>query len=146
MAKRKINEAGLDIIKYFEGLRLDAYQDIGGIWTIGYGHTGPDVVPGQTITSVQADLLLRHDVEVAERIEKYIKPIITDNQFSACVSLAYNIGVANFESSTLLKEMNLNHINNAANEFLRWDKVKGKPVRGLLVRRKAERDLFLKDL
>ena len=147
---RKTNKAGLDLIKYYEGLKLKAYKDIKGIWTIGYGHTGHDVVEGQEITEPMAQMLLQHDIGIAEAtVSKYVAPMISDNQFGALVSLCYNIGSGSFLSSTLLKELNQGHFDTAASQFLAWDKAKinGQPVenQGLLARRRAERDLFLKD-
>jgi len=143
---RQINDAGLNIIKYFEGLRLEAYKDIVGKLTIGYGHTGSDVTEGQKISSLQAELLLQLDLQKFEKgVDQALTgPAVTDNQFSAMVCLAYNIGLANFTSSTLLKLVNKGQYAKAADEFVKWDHAGGKVVNGLLVRRKAERDLFLK--
>lgn len=142
--KRKINLKALDILKYFEGLRLETYKDVKGILTIGYGHTGQDVIEGQKITSLQAEMLLKQDVEIAERaVDRLCKPKLNDNQFGALVCLVYNIGQGAFEKSTLLKELNMNHFDKAATEFLRWNKAGGKEIKGLSTRRRAERDLFL---
>ena len=143
---RKINKAGLELIKYFEGLRLEAYKDIVGKLTIGYGHTGDDVLEGQKITSLQAEALLEQDLK---RFEKGVDAIlqnnnISDNQFSAMVSFSFNLGLTNFSTSTLLKLVNKSQFDKAALEFERWNHAGGKVVKGLTIRRRAERDLFLK--
>ena len=95
MAARRINSAGLVLIQSFEGLRLTAYRCPAGVWTIGYGHTGPDVNPGQRITPAEAEALLRGDLD---RFESGVAAAVgnaptTDNQFAAMVSLAFNIGL-----------------------------------------------------
>lgn len=139
----KINQAGLDLIKSFEGCRLEAYQDIVGIWTIGYGHVSADVHPGLTITQAQADDLLAKDLKRFEDGVSALCPQVNENQFSALVCLSYNIGLSNLKSSTLLKKLNVGDVSGAADQFLVWDKAGGKPVAGLLRRRQAERALFL---
>lgn len=136
-----------DIIKEFEGLRLKAYQDIAGIWTIGYGDT-EGVTKGMVITKEEAEERL---VERLREFEGYVnslvKVVLTQNQFDALVSLVYNIGPENLKSSTLLRKLNLADYKGAADEFLRWNKarVDGKlrPVDGLTNRRTKERNLFL---
>lgn len=146
---RKINQAGLNVIKKYEGLCLTSYQDIGGIWTIGYGHT-KGVTANQTITQEEAEEFLKQDVQMTEQgVDKLITSRVTDNQFSACVSLAYNIGLEAFKTSTLLKELNSFTLSPetrkkvVAERFPDWCKVKGKVVPGLLARRNAEKFLFL---
>lgn len=142
----KINAEGLKLIKDFEGLRLEAYLDAVNIPTIGYGHTGPEVKLGQKITEQEAEDLLKKDVE---RFEKGVHDAITvqvgENQFSAMVCFAYNVGLGNLKQSTLLKCLNKLNYRDAAEEFLRWNKAGGVVLAGLTRRRKAERDLFLKD-
>lgn len=142
----KINEAGLDLIKRFEGLRLSAYVCAGGKLTIGYGHTGRDVDEDMTISEEEANDLLESDVKWAEEAvrNKVISPL-NENQFSALVSLVFNIGANNFHNSTLLKKLNAQEYDEAAEQFLRWNRAKGKVLEGLNRRRKAERDLFLTD-
>lgn len=141
---RRINQAGLDLIKSFEGLRLKAYDDGVGVWTIGYGHTGPEVAPGLEISEDQAEDLLRGDLATAEHgVEGAIGSGVNDNQFAACVSLAFNVGVGNFKGSTLAKRIRENHIADAANEFLKWNRAGGHVMPGLTRRREAERKLFL---
>jgi lysozyme len=104
---RQINAAGEALIEQFEGCALIAYQDQGGIWTIGYGHTGPDVTEGLAITQDQAEYLLGRDLQTAEgAINRLVTVPLGDNQFSALVSLVFNIGVGAFQSSTLLRDLN----------------------------------------
>lgn len=137
------NDKGLAIIKAFEGLRLNSYQDIGAVWTIGYGHTRY-VMPGQTITEDQAELLLLGDVkEVCQRLDLLLKNIpLTENQYSALVALVFNIGIGNFTGSTLLRYLRFGKMDLAAGEFLCWDHDKGKVIAGLQRRRQSERALF----
>lgn len=142
---RRINQSGLDLIKYYEGLRLVAYKDLIGKWTIGYGHT-ETTHEGQSISESRATELLMKDIERFEKgVEKLLTgPSINDNQFSSLVSFAYNLGLSNLGSSTLLKIVNHGNYPAAANEFIKWCKAGGKEIPGLLARRRAERDLFLK--
>jgi len=141
---RSCNEAGKDIIRQSEGLRLTAYLCPAGKLTIGYGHTGPDVKTGMTITEDQANALLSQDLVTAEKaISGAVSVTITDNQFSALVSFVFNLGAGNFLGSTLLKKLNANDIFGAADEFPRWNKVNGKVLAGLTRRREAEKALFL---
>lgn len=140
----RFNAAGLSLLKSFEKCRLAAYQDPGGVWTIGYGHT-EDVKDGDVWTQEQAKATLTYDVEQrAEGIYDSIHAVITDNQFSALVCLTFNIGCHAFKESTLLKKLNANDIDGVCKEFLRWVKVKGVPCDGLMSRRKAEQELFLR--
>lgn len=140
---RKTNQAGVDLVKYYESLRLTAYRDLKGILTIGYGHTGPDVFDGQIIDQPSAELLLKHDLSTAESaVINCVRSELTDNQFSACVSLVYNIGATAFAKSTLVKLLNQKDYTGAAQQFLVWDKANGQVIGGLLARRRAEADLF----
>ena len=144
---RHINTEGLSLIKNYEGLRLWAYKPVPTEkwFTIGYGHTGKDVTPNMTITKQQAEDLLKKDLSRFEQgVESCVKVSITDNQFSALVSFAYNCGVDAFKNSTLLKKLNNKDYTSASNEFLKWNKANGKPLAGLTRRRNAERNLFLK--
>ena len=143
-----IDEAGLALVKQFEGLRLDAYQDVAGIWTIGYGHTR-GVFPTMRMTQAQADAALNDDLQGAENVvtDAVSGCATTANQFSAMVSLCFNIGSANFRSSTVLREHRAGAYQDAANAFLLWDKstINGvlTEIAGLLRRREAERTLYL---
>ena len=138
-----INDRGLAIIKAFEGCRLDAYQDVVGIWTIGFGST-EGVAPGMHISPEEAEQrLLDHLQVLMGEITDIVPDDTTENQFSALVCLAYNIGIGNLRSSTLIRKLCSGDTQGAADEFLRWDKAGGKVVTGLLRRREAERELFL---
>lgn len=142
---RKTNNAGVDLIKSFEGLRLNAYQDSVGVWTIGYGST-KGVKRGQRVTEEEAEELLREDLATAEAgVDGAITEEITDNQFAACVSLAFNVGTAAFKKSSIVKYINAGDVLPAADRFLLYNKAGGKVLTGLTRRRKAERALFLTD-
>jgi len=133
----------LDIIKQSEGLRLSAYQDIVGIWTIGYGSTY-NVKDGDVITEQQACDMLLKDIKIPVNfINNKVKVKLYQNEFDALLSLVYNIGVGNFGSSTLLKTLNQELYKEAADQFLVWRKAGGKVVRGLEIRRAKEQHLFL---
>jgi lysozyme len=141
---RQINSEGLRIVEYYESLQLKAYRDIKGILTIGYGHTGSDVFDGQVITYQEAQDLLKKDLGVAESaVERCVRSPMNDNQFSACVSLCFNIGQTAFQKSTLVQFLNQQKYLSAADQFLIWDHANGKVVGGLLARRRAEKELFL---
>lgn len=137
-----INEAGLNLIKDFEGCRLKAYLCPAGVWTIGYGHT-QGVKPDMVINQLQAERFLRQDLKRFEdAVIALVKVPITLNQFSALVSFAYNVGTGALYDSTLLRKLNKKDYKGAANEFLRWNKAGGKVLPGLTKRRLAEKDLF----
>lgn len=142
-----INAAGLELIKSFEELRLEAYQDIRGIWTIGWGHIRT-AREGMVITEAEAEALLREDLAAAEEaVSRLVTVPITHNAFSALVSLTFNIGAGAFEGSTVLKRLNRRNYKGAANAFLMWNRatIGGRKiiVRGLVRRRGAERALML---
>lgn len=144
-----VNQAGIDLIKEFEGFRAETYLDPVGIPTIGYGTTAAADVgivpkPGMTITQDDAEVYMRRAVtRFAEIIEPHIKLPINANQFAAFVSLAYNIGPAAFLRSTALKRFNADDPNGASLAMLWWNKAGGKVIKGLVRRREAERALFL---
>ena len=138
------------LIKDSEGLELEACLDAVGVWTIGYGDTGADVVEGLVITKEQAEERLEKRLSEFEgHVDKYVKVDISQNQFDALVSLVYNIGPTNFKASTLLKLLNLTDYKGAADQFPRWNKgrVNGELVilNGLTTRREKERKLFLEN-
>jgi len=140
---RPISEVGLDLIRDFEGRRLNAYQDAVGVWTIGYGHTRT-AYPGQRITEAGAVALLRSDVATFERaVSQAVQVPLTDNQYAALVSFAFNVGSSALNSSTLLRRLNAGDYGGAANELLRWNRAGGRELYGLTRRREAERALFL---
>ncbi len=140
----KYSDAGLALTKEFEGLRLEAYQDCGGIWTIGYGHTGRDVRPGRRVSEFEAEVLLRADLRDAiASVNRSIEVPIAQHQFDALVDFCYNAGRGNFERSSLLRKVNLEDFEGAAFQFGLWVNVDMKPVPGLVRRRAAEAAMFL---
>lgn len=148
----KLNKAGADLIKSFEGCKLTAYKCSANKETIGYGNTfyedGSPVKIGDTITQERAESLF---VMISDSFAAKVKPLITsavtENQFGALVSFAYNCGIANLKSSTLLRKVNANPNDpTIRNEFAKWNKAGGKVLAGLIRRRKAEADLYFKPL
>ena len=145
----KISEKGLVLIKEFEGLVLKPYKDAVGIPTIGYGNTyyedGRKVsLSDPAITEERATALLKMVVKRYEdAINRYVQVPITQNQFDALVSFAYNVGNENVRKSTLMKLLNHKQYTEAADQLLRWNKAGGKTLKGLTRRRQAERVLFL---
>lgn len=140
----KTSQDGINLIKHFEGLRTKAYKDPVGIWTIGYGDTGPDVVEGLVITETEAEQRLKNRLsrEFEPGVFGSLKRRPSQNEFDAMVSLAYNIGVGAFARSTLVKMFNEGNVTGAADQFLRWNKAGGKELKGLTRRRYAERAMF----
>jgi lysozyme len=137
------SDSGFALTRSFEGLRLTAYQDCGGVWTIGYGHTGPEVRAGLTITETEAEALLRSDVAASETsVNRAVNVPITQNQFDALVDFCFNCGRGNFLSSTLLRQVNLGNTQAATAQFALWVHAGGEVVPGLVRRRKAEAELF----
>ena len=169
---RQINYAGLGIVKRFEGLEdgdpttvnLDPYVCPGGVWTIGWGHAifynnrmlrhrnpgdkeiAISLYP-DGLTVEQAGELLKSDmVKYTLQLENASKGILLDdNQFSALVSFVFNVGIGNFKASTLLKKLRGGDYLGAADELPKWRRSNGIILRGLVLRRAAERDLFLKN-
>ncbi|MBK3745859.1 lysozyme [Paraburkholderia aspalathi] len=148
----KTTEYGRKLIEQREGVRLTAYQDSVGIWTIGAGHTSaagaPKVTKGMAITAAEAAAILSRDLAIFESaVSSAVKVTLNQNEFDALVSLAFNIGAGAFKSSTLLKKLNAGDRAGAADQFLVWNKVTvdGKKVelKGLNTRRQAERKQFM---
>lgn len=142
----RIGKDGLYVLKDFEQCHLDAYWDgAGKVWTIGWGHTGPDVYEGLGITQNQADLLLEDRLknEFEPAVRKALKLDTTQGQFDAMVVFAYNVGVGAFKNSTLLRRVNEGRMDGASNEFGKWVYAGGVRRLGLARRREAERQLFL---
>lgn len=138
-----ISDNGLEVIQDDEGCRLYSYLDTGGVWTIGVGHTGPDVVQGMTATMEQVLEWLRGDTaEAQETVNRLVTVPLTQNQFDALVNFVFNIGEPQFASSTLLKKLNKGDYEGAGQQFLRWDKDNGRQILGLLKRRIRQKDLF----
>ena len=165
---REINQAGLDLIKSFEGIldgnpatsNLDPYLDPIGIWTIGWGHAivvGKDFLRGKEnkakafalypggLTMAEAETLLRADVmDKCRDVDSLVKVSLNDNQYAAVVSFTFNLGVGNLKQSTLLKKLNAGDFAGAAKEFAKWNKAGGRVLAGLTRRRAAEAALFLR--
>lgn len=138
------SDEGLALTKSFEGLRLQAYRDCAGIWTIGYGHTGPSLLEGMTITEPEAELLLRADLaDAVACVNRSVKAAIAQHQFDALVDFCFNAGRGNFTQSTLLRKVNLKDFSGAATQFGLWVHAGGEIVSGLVRRRAAEKELFL---
>lgn len=134
---------GIALIKRFEKCVLTAYQDQRGIWTIGWGHTGPDVYAGLVWTQAQADTQFLLDTQASIRhVTSGLTVPVSQSQFDAMVSLAYNIGDYAFLSSTLLKLVNALDFKGAAAQFLLWDHTNHVENPGLETRREAEQSLF----
>ena len=147
-----ISPAGIDAIKKHEGLRLEAYQDSVGIWTIGYGNIrykdGTRVKKGDRITKQRADELFDYFVMLfATQVDDLVISDVKQNQFDALVSLAYNIGIGGFRTSTVLRRVNNNPADIAiADAFMMWNKgtIDGKRValKGLSNRRRDEVKMY----
>ena len=140
--------AAYELIKEYEGLRLHAYQDSAGVWTIGWGHTG-DVKRGQSITVHQAEALLALDIGIAAAaVNRQVEAPLSQGMFDALTSFTFNLGERRLAESTLLKKLNVRDYTAAAREFGKWVKatVGGRKVTlaGLVRRRAAERALFLR--
>ena len=144
-----LSDNGMSLLEQFEGLRLEAYLDSAGIATIGWGSikypNGNKVKLGDKITKAQAKEYKLHDLkEFESTVNTSVKSPLTQNQYDALVSLSYNIGSGAFKNSTLLKKLNSGDYKGAAEQFPVWNKVNSKKVQGLVNRREAERNLFIK--
>lgn len=138
----KISAAGIDIIRKFEGCKLQSYYCPAGVLTIGYGHT-KGVTQGMTITQEQADAFLLDDLaETENAVNSAVRVPLTQNQFDALTSLVYNIGAGNFRKSTLLKLLNRQEYDSAAEQFKKWIYANKQVSKGLKNRRDAEYELF----
>lgn len=140
----RVSSNGLDIIKEFEGLRLNAYQDSVGVWTIGYGHT-KSVYPGMSITHQEAEALLRQDVaEHAVGIYETVTVPLNQNQFDALASFVFNLGRYILHDSRLLQYINSRQWYASAEKMKLYNKAGGQTLPGLVRRRNMEAELFLK--
>jgi lysozyme len=141
-----ITNQGIVSLENREALRLKAYQDSVGIWTVGYGSTivdGVRVKQGDTITKEKAEACLRNDVKKASSsVNTFVKVPLTPNQFDALVSFVYNVGTSAFEHSTLLRYLNAGKYKDAASQLLVWVYAGGKVIPGLINRRKSEYQQF----
>jgi len=138
----KIGIKGLNLIKSFEGCSFVAYKCPADVWTIGYGHT-KGVKEGMRISADQADKYLLEDLADAEKAVNSYKLNINQNQYDSLVSFTFNLGAGNLGKSTLLKLAKNNPNDTAIRaEFMKWNKAKGKVLKGLTRRRQAEADLY----
>ncbi len=141
---------GLHLTERFEGCRLVAYPDPGSggdPWTIGYGHTGHEVVEGLEITQEQAEQYLAQDIKQAEaNVNAVVHVELTQEEFDALVDFAFNCGCRNLDSSTLMKKLNAGDYEGASQEFIKWDMAAGHHMAGLLKRREAEAAMFISKL
>ena len=146
----KVNADGYALLKRFEGCRLKAYLCPAGVWTIGYGNTfyedGTKVKEGDVITQARAEQLAKNVIDkFAVSVRALIIQTLNENQFSACVSLAYNIGTGGFKKSSVFRKLNVNPLDaSIADSFRLWNKGGGKVLRGLVNRREAEIQLYFK--
>jgi len=142
---KEISDKCLTFIKSWEKLCLVKYQDAGGKWTIGYGHLikPGEKFPDNLAESTASDILLIDCAEAEKAVNDFVSVPLTQCQFDALVSLTFNIGRGNLNTSTLIKLLNKGNYEKAADEFWRWNKVKGETVNGLSKRRDKERKIFL---
>lgn len=138
---------GIALMHHYESCRLAAYPDPGSIdgrpWTIGWGHTGPEVKRGLVWTQSQADAAFVRDLQATEYLVGQTAPNASQAEFDALVSFAYNLGAAALRGSTLMRLYKAGDTRGAADQFLRWNKNDGAVMHGLTRRRTAERALFL---
>ncbi len=144
----KLSTAGINFLKDYEALRLTAYQDSKGVWTIGYGHTGPEVKRGMVITEFQAEEIFRLDVGWAEAaVNQLVTVPLLQRQFDALVCWVFNVGTPAMKRSTLLALLNQGNYNAAADQLDRWIRVVEHGVSrrepGLVSRRFAEKRIYL---
>lgn len=140
--QRRANADGIALIKNYEGLHLAPYLCPSKIWTIGFGHTRT-VRAGMKITADQADVLLDEDLRLVERaVQRIVTVPLNDNQFSALVSFAFNVGIGNFEQSTLLRLLNRGWYEQVPAQLMRWNRASGEVLGGLSRRRAAEGRLW----
>lgn len=146
----KVTDEGLALIRRFEGFRSKAYRDVVGVWTIGYGHTSmagpPEVTPGLRITREEGAAILARDVETfANGVRDSVTVPLTDAQFSALASFAYNVGLGAFRRSSVLKAVNARDFAAVPRRLNLWVKAGGRTLAGLVRRRAAEGALFASD-
>jgi len=135
----KISQAGKELIISFESIRLEAYQDSVGIWTIGIGSTSPPVKEGDRLTRQQVFERFENDLKRFEAgVARLVKVDLEQHQFDALVSFAFNCGLGNLEKSTLLKRVNSRDFDKVPAEFMKWTRANGREMKGLVRRRRAE--------
>ena len=143
MQNFRYSDAGFSLTKTFEGLRLAAYQDEGGVWTIGYGHTGMDVAVGRSVTTLEAEVLLRTDLRFAvDCVNRAVTAPMEQFHFDALVDFCFNAGSGSFVRSDLLRYVNEKDYAAAAAQFAQWVHVDQRVIPGLVRRRAAEAAMF----
>ena len=136
------SKAGIDLTERFEGCRIKAYPDTGGVWTIGYGHTH-GVYEGMVCTLEQAESWLEQDVQAAaDAVNRLVQISLKQSEFDALVDFVFNLGAGAFARSTMLKDVNAGNLSAAALQFPLWDRDAGRVLAGLLHRRLAEEAEF----
>lgn len=139
----KASPNAVSLIKRFEGFEPEAYLCPAGVWTIGYGQTG-GVKKDDRVTLQEAEQLLSDVLETfSAEVCQLLRVEVTQSQFDALVSFAYNVGLGALKDSTLLRKLNEGDKTGAAEEFERWNRGGGKVLAGLTRRRAAEKELFL---
>ncbi len=139
----ELPEEIFELVRRFEGCRLTAYRDSGGVLSIGVGHTGPDVTEGMTITTDEAERLFRQDMESAARsVLQMVTVPLSPTQLGALASWTFNLGAGTFRKSTLRKRLNEGRFDLAAEEMTKWVYCNGRVLPGLVARRAAEAALF----
>lgn len=129
--------------KQWEGCRLEAYQDLGGVWTIGYGET-QEVVGGMQILETDALIFLKRGLGASlHAVRRLTKVSLKENQLIALMDFVYNLGAGSFQRSTLRQKINRGEFEGIEKEFMKWNKVKGRSLRGLTRRRAAEAELLI---
>ncbi len=142
-----VNDKGLGLIQKYEGFRARAYRDAVGVWTIGFGHTSmagsPQVKPGMTVSRERAAQILETDIQrFSEGVAAALTAEVNDNQFSALVSFAYNVGLGNFRKSGVLAAVNAGDHRVVPRRLALWNKAGGRVLPGLVARRAAEAALY----
>ena len=136
-------ERAKELTKESEGFRSEAYQDTGGVWTIGYGQTGKWVIRGLTCTEEQAEEWLDENYEkIVKQIHQVVRVSLNDNQLGALCDFIYNIGIGQFSSSTLLRLLNVGNYVGACDQLSKWVYDSGKKLPGLVTRREREQQLW----
>ena len=138
----KTSQKGIDLIKSFEGCKLQSYKCPAGIWTIGYGTT-LGIRPAMRITLQEAEDYLKRDLKQFEDcVNMLVKVVLTQNEFDALVSWTYNLGCGSLRKSTMLKYLNEGKKQFVTSEMVKWNKANGRVLKGLILRREAEAVLF----
>lgn len=139
----QLSPNGYKLLKQLEACKLEAYKDVGGVWTIGWGSTGPDIKECTVWTQDQADMHLVTNIgAICRELTPYVSAKLTQCEADAIIIFSYNVGVSAFAHSTMCKLINSYQMTSAALEFAKWNHVNGKEVEGLTNRRAAERALF----